>query len=127
MGDTIVNGIKSIFVPEEDFITNKVQEVRNNFVFVDSVINTFEYIKERLTSHINAGSGSAPKLKMTVDIKGESKEVTMIDLSWYRQFKPYGDLILSAIMYVFFAWRVFRNLPNTINGVGSDVDTISKL
>lgn len=67
-----------------------------------------------------------PKMTITLpENKWKSGEVTLIDLSWYAPYKQYGDMIISAFIYVFFVWRTFIHLPSIINGVGGSVESIS--
>lgn len=40
-------------------------------------------------------------------------------MSWYARYKPIVDPFLSAFMWLVFSWRIFTQLPNIINGVGS--------
>lgn len=39
-----------------------------------------------------------------------------INFSWYAPFKPYGDMILSGFIWLFYLWRFFINLPKLIRG-----------
>lgn len=124
LGDTIINGIKDIFVPSEDFLANRVDSIKQKFVFAESIVETVQSISTRISDNVK---GTPPKLTMDLDFRGKTKTVTVIDLSWYAKFKSYGDLVLGGAFYVFFAWRMFKNAPNIISGVGSSADTISKL
>jgi hypothetical protein len=124
LGTTILNGIKSIFIPKDDFLDDKVTSIRNRFSFVDSIIDTAKGIINRINT---TKSNSAPKMTLELDIRGEKKNVTIIDMSWYAKFKPYGDIVIGGMIIVFFVWRMFRNAPNIINGVGTSVNDISKL
>jgi hypothetical protein len=124
LGTTILNGIKSIFIPKDDFLDDKVTSIRSRFSFVDSIIDTSKGIINRINS---SKSNNAPKMTLELDIRGEKKNVTIIDMSWYAKFKPYGDIVIGGMIIVFFVWRMFRNAPNIINGVGTSVNDISKL
>lgn len=64
---------------------------------------------------------------MELEFKTGKKNVKIIDMSWYQKYKPYGDAVIGGMLYIFLAWRIFKNAPNIISGVGSSADTISKL
>lgn len=61
----------------------------------------------------------APSISMNINIRGVVKSVNIIDLSWYTQFKSYGDTIMSGIMWLFFIWSTYKKLPSIISGVSS--------
>lgn len=107
-----------IFVPSEDFLSEKINYLKSKFGIVDSITSTidifFNFFK-------NVGNGKPPKIEIDFSSARSSinfgSKVT-IDFSWYTQFKPMVDTILSSIMWVFFVWRIFKRLPNIINGTG---------
>lgn len=113
----IIEGIKNIFVPREDFLTEKVETIKSHFGFYSSIVDTVEVFKDFFSQTFE---GEPPKI--TVDLSdSESKynygeTAYVLDMTWYARFKPYGDKILSAIMLVFFAWRMFKALPSIISG-----------
>ena len=48
-------------------------------------------------------------------------EVAFLDLRWYAEYKPVGDAIISAFLWLFFAWRVYVKSPGIIRGIPGDV------
>lgn len=117
VADYIIQGIKGLFVPDEDFLSEKVEYIRSHFGFYNSIVETVEVIKDFFSQTFE---DEPPKV--IVDLSdNESKydygtEAYVLDMSWYARFKPYGDRILSAIMLAFFAWRMFKALPSIISG-----------
>lgn len=115
LADLILNGIKSIFVPSEDYLTAKVNALRENFGFIDSVINTGEYIRDSI-------SGSSGPPEIYVDLTAADgdtnwgEKVLLTDFSWYAPYKSNVDTVLSAALWAFFGWRVFMRLPGIISG-----------
>lgn len=115
--------LQDLFVPDEENINNKLNEIKGKFAFVDNIKNSANSIKELLT---NVNSAPTFKVNLGETKYTEEKEVTIIDLSFYAPYKQYGDMFISAFMYLFFIWRVFVHLPNIISGVGSSAnDTIT--
>lgn len=47
-----------------------------------------------------------------------------LDMSWYQRYKPVVDTFLSAWIWLCFMWRLFIKLPNIINGVAGDFETV---
>ena len=122
----IVEGVKSIFVPSEDFLTAKVESLRAEFAFADSVISAGELVGSTLQSleteppviyiDLSSARGSfAPGGKYPLG----GKEV-FIDMSWYAEYKPVGDALLSALLWIAFIWRMFIKLPGIISGMPGD-------
>jgi hypothetical protein len=118
----IIDGIKAIFVPSEDFLTEKVEAIQSKFGIADSVITIGTDIKGVFES---ISGGTVPYIE--VDFSGlDTKynyggKVVVLDMSWYAPFKPYVDSILSAMIWLFFAWRLFINAPTIISGMSSGV------
>lgn len=112
---------KFLFVPSEESINSLVNSVKDHFGFIDTINNTIAVVQDMFSN-----TAELPKITITLkDNKWYSGEITVIDLSWYDPYKEYGDLIISAFIYVFFLWRIFVNLPNIISGAGGGVDNIS--
>lgn len=106
--------LKFLFVPSEDSINNLVNSVKSHFGFIDTINNTSSMIKDMFND-----SSKLPKVTLTLkDNEWYNGEITVIDLSWYAPYKEYGDMIISAFIYVFFFWRIFVNLPSIISGAG---------
>jgi len=129
--EVLLGGIRDIledlFVPDSDYLSEKVTTLRERFSFADSIMSTAEQVKNAVVG----GGDSAPKISIDFG-KAESKydygaSSMVLDMSWYSQYKPNVDLVLSAMMWVFFIWRVFVKLPNIISGVGGSVETIDKI
>lgn len=116
----VLEGIKAIFVPSEDFLTAKVNALRARFGFANSIMDTGQAIGAALTDF----ETSPPIIYMELG-NAESKydwgdRAIALDLRWYERYKPTVDVLLSALLWIFFAWRVFRKLPDIISGVAGD-------
>lgn len=74
--------------------------------------------------------GTVPYIE--VDFSGlDSKynyggDVFVLDMSWYVPYKPYVDSVLSAMIWLFFAWRLFIHAPGIISGASGMADFESK-
>lgn len=57
---------------------------------------------------------------ITINVPNNStgvSSVTVLDLSWYTPYKQYGDMVITAFVYLFFIIRLWRRVPAIINGV----------
>lgn len=118
-----MDGIKALFLPADDFLDEKVTELRSRFAFADSIIESAAGIMNAVSASAAAGEQAPPKIVMDLDIRGTTKAVTVIDLSWYAPYKHYGDMVLSGMIWVFFIWRVFVHLPGIIAGASGIPDS----
>ena len=54
-------------------------------------------------------------------------KTVFVDLTWYAQYKPTVDVIISAFLWLWFAWRFFLMIPALIqgqSGVWRDPDNV---
>lgn len=111
----LFSGIKAIFVPSEDFLSDKVNTLRERFSFVDSIIGTAEFIRDSIN-----GDASPPVIYIDLSAAEGSyyfgeKEI-LVDFEWYKRYKESVDILMSAVLWAFFAWRVFQRAPAIIGG-----------
>ena len=121
--EAIGNVLRSIFVPSEDFLTEKVQDLRNRFNWIEPILGYGNFIKAQLIDpvppvvyvHLGDAEGSY----------NYGGTVKFLDMSWYERYKSQGDAIISGFLWALFAWRMYVKLPGIINGVAGDVGHIS--
>ena len=118
----ILDGLSELFVPDEDYLSEKVAAIRERFAFADSIMETADSIK---TAVYGSGKDGAPRITINLNA-AESKynyggSALALDMSWYSRYKPAVDTVLSSILWVTFVWRVFVALPNIISGIGGSV------
>lgn len=121
--EAIGNVLRSIFVPSEDFLTEKVQDLRNRFNWIEPILGYGNYIKAQFIDpvppvvyvHLGDAEGSY----------NYGGTVKFLDMSWYERYKSQGDAIISGFLWALFAWRMYVKLPGIINGVAGDVGHIS--
>ena len=116
----ILEGLKELFIPTEDYLTVKVDAMCAEFAFVDSIVRTANELKTGL-----AGVTTEPPViyidlgatRGSYDIGGE---VPFLDLRWYSEYKGTVDAIISAFLWICFAWRMLLKLPGIISGMPGD-------
>lgn len=124
LANSIINGIKDLFIPSSDFFTDKINQFKSHFAFID----TFSNFVNKFTN-LNRHS-AAPVV--TIDFsKAESKynyggQAFALDLAWYSRYKVIGDIIITAFVYAFFIWRFYCRIPELIRGAGIITDNVSR-
>ena len=121
--DSITDKIKYLFIPSGDFFSDKFNQFKSHFAFID----TFTNFVDRFKSISN--NTSAPVVSVDFS-KAESKYnyggvAFAMDMTWYSRYKPIGDLIITAFVYVFFIWRFYCRIPELIRGAGIITDNAS--
>lgn len=115
--------MKALFIPSEERLVAISDAVTTKFSFVTSIkesINAMENIFNNL--------GTAPKLEISVNATKytEAQKLTIVDLNFYKPFKPIGDLMITGFCYLAFIWKLLVSLPSIISGaggfVGSSID-----
>ena len=116
--------LKALFVPSEERINAIIDTVKSKFDFIETIkisINSMEDI-------IN-NTGTSPKLTINIGATKytEAQKMTILDLSFYKEFKPLGDLIFTGFIYAMFLWRFFISIPNILNATGGAVSAYSSI
>lgn len=111
----IAEALAAVFVPSADYISAKVEALRGEFGFIDSVIATGEFIRDSVS-----GASGPPVIYVDLGRASSgnygSQRVLLTDFSWYAPYKGQVDTVLSAALWAFFGWRVFLKLPGIIGG-----------
>ena len=116
MADYLLNGLKTLFIPEKGYMDAKIAEMRGKFGIVDSALNTFDGVRSFFFS-----LGSKPPV-IYIDLSAAigsyyfGGETIFVDMRWYADYKPTMDLVLSAILWLWFVWRFMIALPGIIQG-----------
>lgn len=115
--------LKSLFIPREAVVTEYVDALRARFAFADGIITAFTDVKNSLANPDDS-------LKLYIDFNAfQSKKynfgglVCCLDFAFYKPYKPYGDAIVGAFLWLFCLWRIFKRLPEIISGSGISTDT----
>ena len=126
-GDTFSEILKDLFIPSDDFIEDKVNQIKSKFSFAYSTIEIIESIQ----ANIQNAETEPPVITMNF---GNAKSkynwggtAYALNFDWYAEYKPFVDSILSGIMWLLFVWRVFVRLPSIINGGSSAVSDSIKI
>lgn len=116
MADYLLNGLKTLFIPEKGYMDAKIAQMRGKFGIVDSALNTFDELRSFFYN-----LGSKPPV-IYIDLSAATGsyyfggETIFVDMRWYADYKPTMDLVLSAILWLWFVWRFMIALPGIIQG-----------
>lgn len=113
----LIDGIKAIFVPSEDFLSEKVDSIAEKFSFVSDIVEG----SKNIAAIFETDSDEPPYIEMDFSLAKSEKydyggKAVALDMSWYAPYKESVDAILSVIIYVCFLWRIFVASPGIING-----------
>lgn len=121
-------GLEYLFVPSEGYFEEKIMATRERFLFVDCIIETVESMYDFFAT---TAFDVPPKFEIDMSNVNSKYDwggkAFIIDFSWYVPYKPTVDVLLSSILWVFFAWNTFKELPSIINGFGSAINNTTDL
>ena len=111
--------LKSLFIPKQESFEKFQNVFQEKLGFIDSIKTGINSIKNMVNN-----IGSAPKFTIDMDNKWYKGEITVIDLSWYAQYKNYGDLVFTGFAYMFFFFTLFKHIPDILSGTGSAAEGV---
>ena len=130
LGTSILDGIKSIFVPSEGFMDDQIQEVKDSFAWYKDLEGIGNHFK---TAVSQLQDTEAPFVTLNMDGAAidysygadQSMKIQFMDDADFviemEKFAPYRPFIrgfLSVLLWVMFLWRLFARLPDIIHGGG---------
>ena len=122
--DAIAAALAAAFVPAAGYWDAKIAACMAAFPLFNSIITT-----GRSLGGFFSGLGSRPPI-IYIDL-GNSASWSIggtqkfLDLTWYAQYKPTVDTILSGFLWLLFAWRFFLRLPGLLRGEGGTIDRLN--
>lgn len=113
------NVIREIFVPDYEDISSKIMEIKQRFGFVTHLQNNFVELKEYLFDSGNEIPKITINLGNTEGKYNYGQSAKVLDLTWYARYKVSVDLVIVALVYMFFIWNTYKRLPDIIGGSGA--------
>lgn len=121
----ILEGIKSIFLPSEDFLSSKANEILYKISFYTQLQDTYNDLIEVVTSDSNGAPQVIVDFSLSKDsILSNCGSANVLDFSWYEPFKPVVDLFIIAFVYGVFIYRFIVELPNIIAGISQGFEYV---
>lgn len=113
--------LETLFIPKEESFTDLKDVFNEKFAFIDSIKIGIEGLLDVIN---NVGESPSLSVDVAATKYTEAQKLKIIDMSWYKPYKAYSDVILTVLIYVFFLWRLYIKLPNIISGYGGTVDNV---
>ena len=112
-----------LFVPAAGYWDAKIIACKEAFPLFNSIITTGHGL-----GGFFSGLGSRPPV-IYIDLGNSASWAIggtqkFLDLTWYAQYKPTVDTILSGFLWLLFAWRFFLRLPGLLRGEGGTIDRL---
>ena len=127
VGEFVLEGIRSFFVPDEDFLEEKINIVKEKFLFIDSIKTSWESI----SSLVINGQEEVPIIEIDLShAEGKynyGEKVRVLDMTWYSRYKPVVDAIIIAFSYIGFVFLVIKRLPEIVSGSGAITERFDEL
>ena len=131
ISDAMSGTLADVFVPSAPVVDAMVDNYHHKFGFVDDIRTNMDNVKKTFMGITPTPYLKIPIMKTKSDYDYGFGDYFILDLSWYEVYKPYGDKIISAFMWLFFIWRMFIKLPAIINGAAAGtvmtIDTIGSV
>lgn len=120
----IVAALTAVFVPAAGYWDAKVAACTSAFPLFNSIIATGHGLSGFLS-----GLGTRPPV-IYIDLGSSTSwflggRQIFLDLTWYSQYKPTMDLVISGFLWLLFAWRFFLRLPGLLRGEGGTIDRLN--
>lgn len=119
--ELLSNLLKALFIPSEEALSNFFLPIQERFSFVDQA----KAFSNEIKTMLETGEG-VPTFKLNINSKYYSGEIVVLDLTFFAPYKQYSDMVITAFVYILFAWRFIKNLPATIKGFSSGIDQINR-
>ena len=121
--DAIAVALAAAFVPAAGYWDAKIAACMAAFPLFNSIITTGHGL-----GGFFSGLGSRPPV-IYIDLGNSASWAIggtqkFLDLTWYAQYKPTVDTILSGFLWLLFAWRFFLRLPGLLRGEGGTIDRL---
>lgn len=114
--------LETLFIPDTVALEATLNEFGGKFPWIPKLFGYTKNIRGTLQS-------STVPPAVYVDFRNSENsnyhpigKVKVLDVSWYAQYKPNFDLYMSGFLWLFFIWKVLKNLPNIISGGGMVVE-----
>lgn len=130
---SILSGIQSIFVPSDEFMEefeDEIEDIRDRFSWAEDIKEIGAHLVD-ITK--NRESVTAPVVVIPSIVNSKNGRVysesgeKVLDLADYETEVLTVRVILTALLWVFFLWRLYARLPDIIHGGGMIIGDGSRI
>ncbi len=125
LGQFILDGLVSLFVPSDDFFDSLIDQLRQRFSWYTSIEDAFDSL---LAAFSSSNFDSPP----TVFVDGDNRSffgahigtfsAPALVFDWFSAHRAAARTVISSFMWVFFLLRIYKHLPSIIAGNSSGSD-----
>ena len=122
------------FVPDEALTMERFSTMQDYFRFTDDMKRIIGDFEREIW-----GITPSPYLKIPIGKPTSKKynygtgDFIIIDISWYAEYKSFGDKIILAVVWAVFLWKIYVLLPGIVSGsvggfiMGADIKVTKEL
>lgn len=130
--ETIIDGIASIFVPEEGYMDEQLAAIQEHFAWYEEIKKAGDIFK----TAFDANSFSEnPVVIITTNAHsnwtGENywnnDGLFVLDMNDFAPYRGTVQNIISIFLWLFLFWRLFARLPDIIHGAGMATHDVFKI
>ena len=130
--DMILDGLSALFVPEDGFLTDKVDSLQESFAWYEDLVTFGTDLKSAFSQSTTAEAPvitlhSASMVSAWSGYNYMNDDEVLLDLGDFAEYKSSIQTILSVLLWVFFLWRLFARLPDIISGSGMIIGDSHKI
>lgn len=111
--ETIITGIKNLFIPSEQFMSEWNEKVSKKMSFTDAIKSSFETLMSYATS-----TEEAPVVYAEITYANTTQMYKVLDLSFLKNDIKTIRNVISAFCYLEFFWLLFKRVQEIIGGAG---------
>ncbi len=109
------NIFKVMFIPRSGFFQDDVEDIRlvlySKIPLVEDLKIIFEYLSDSFTDTTPV---SPPEFNINLPAKFGGRSVSIIDFSFFVQYRDFILGIIRAMMWYFFLRRMLKKLPHLV-------------
>ncbi len=112
---SLINSIKSIFIPDEEFFTDFFNQFKSEF---DRILNfgEVETVLDNINSLNFSSTEQIPDLTIHLPDSYGGGTFNIFDFNFFNQYKNQVHTFVSTILWISFIFHLYRRLPIIIRG-----------
>lgn len=115
LGNFLLDGIKGLFIPSEDYMANKTTSLTNTMNEKFPIVDQIKQIIDQLLNPVQNRSNSPNTF--TISAYGvENMEI--IDFTFFDEHKELIHNIILGVAWALYVFRLYKRLPSIIGGFG---------
>lgn len=118
----ILEGIKGLFLPSEEFMSNYAEKIGTKFSFINDITECFKLIVS-----IAKEPEQAPTWYITLPAFVGGERVNIINFGWLNDNIKEIRKYIRAFIWIEWIWLIIKRAPDIISGQGMVEETQNKI